>query len=79
MEEEEVEEVISGHRLFPGWSGRDSFPSYLSKRKQIRQQAQRPEAWLSASFVALVHCPPAGRPRAQWVRVAGPGAKRPAA
>ena len=55
MEEEEVEEVISGHRLFPGWSGRDSFPSYLSKRKQIRQQAQRPEAqhWRDASHKTL--------------------------
>ena len=54
--------------------------AWLEQRRQQKLgEAQRPEAWLSASFVALVHCPPAGRPRAQWVRVAGPGAKRPAA
>ena len=55
MEEEGVEEVISGHHPSPGWSGRDSFPSYIpSKWKQLRQQERRREAqqWPDASHKA---------------------------
>lgn len=54
--------------------------AWLEQRRQQKLgEAQRPEAWLSASFVAQVHCRPVGRPTARLVRVAGPGAERPAA
>jgi len=50
--------------------------AWLEQRRQQKlAEAQRPEAWLSASFVAQVHRRPTGRPTAQLVRVARPRAR----
>lgn len=55
-------------------TGTDTPEGRLTWLEQRRQQklgeAQRPEAWLSASFVAQVHCRPTGRPTAHHRTVA---------